>query len=193
MPVAVHGDLVAGRGDLARERRVRAHLLADEEERRRRAGAASVSSTAGVPSGVRAVVEGQRDASSRSSVHGRSRRRARPARTTGAAAGRSQSSPHAASASTSEAADGQRREREPGRRPRSPARRRSAAASSALRRRDLGEPERRNAALLRADVAAAPAVRDRRAAAHVRLEHGQPAGRVDERVGRGRATRSSAR
>ena len=33
------------------------------------------------------------------------------------------------------------------------------------------------------DVAAAPAVRDRRAAADVRLEHGEPSGRVDEGVG----------
>ena len=56
------------------------------------------------------------------------------------------------------------------------------AIEVALALDDLGDPVAAERRVVHADVAAAPAVRDRRAAAHIRLEHGQAAGRVDERV-----------
>ena len=59
------------------------------------------------------------------------------------------------------------------------------APELAARRRDLGEAEAAKRLVVAADVPASPAVRDRRAAAHQRLEHRQAAGRVHERVGGG--------
>ncbi len=61
---------------------------------------------------------------------------------------------------------------------------RSAEFSSALPRDDLGDAVAAERRVVDADVAAAPAVGDRRAAADVRLEHGEAAGRVHERVRR---------
>ena len=60
MPVAVQRDLMAGVGDLARERRVAQHLLADQEERRRHTLAREDLQHRRRALRVRAVVERQR-------------------------------------------------------------------------------------------------------------------------------------
>ena len=143
---------------------------------------ASTSSTAGVPCacGPSSNVSDDRDASTRRSSSSRSRepRHVRGERR------REPDHAHATSASTSDAAEGSAASARPGacRVTSAP---RSAPSSSLSQSDDLCDPVTPEGRVVRADVAAAPAVRDRRAAADVRLEHRQPAGRVDERVGRG--------
>jgi hypothetical protein len=61
VPVAVHGDLVPGGHDLARERGAPSHLLADEKERRGRSPFAQDLEDRGRPFPMRPVVERQGD------------------------------------------------------------------------------------------------------------------------------------
>ena len=182
MPVAVHRDLVTGGDDLARERRPLLDLLADEEERRRRAARARAprappaspahagpsSNVTATTAAVDAAVESQRGPRAAARAP---RAPARTSRLTRRARARARP-PRAA-----------RRARGPARAARSSAPR-SARSRSRSRADDLGDPVAPERRVVDADVPAAPAVGDRRAAAHVRLEHGQPAGRVDERVAR---------
>jgi hypothetical protein len=61
VPVAVHGDLVACRHDLARERRPEPYLLTDEEEGCSRTAALELVEHSGGAVEMRAVVERQCD------------------------------------------------------------------------------------------------------------------------------------
>ena len=124
MAVAVDADLVPGGGDLGRERRPALDLLADEVEGRPHAGARrAASSTAGVPSRMRAVVEGQREPAAarqaqrdpegrrerrarRARRRARTRRRARGSETDAALRRMQPRAAPSASARTNEAADG---------------------------------------------------------------------------------------
>ena len=201
MPVAVDADLVAGGGDLGRERPAAARPARRRGRTSRVAPArSSCSSTAGVPSRMRPVVEGERDPAAARQPAAGCRTAPRRGGTTGAAAGAhqaraapseratrpSRSMRRRRLASTNDAADGSVREARRRRAPPLERARRRAARSAAGVVGDLGEAEaaeRRGCAPR--TWPAPPAVRDRRAAAHHRLEHGQPAGRVDERVGGG--------
>ena len=199
MDVAVEADLVAGGSDLRGDRRPALDLLADEEERRRRACGDSASRTAGVPCGC--------GPSSKVSATpcGRPRRQGMPSRSaTRGASGSGAGQDHAAAAPAQPAATapatfsravlrtvasgeheggGRREVREARiRPPRALERALERAPELAARRHDLGEPEAAQRRVVATDVPASPPERDGRAAAHERLEHGQPAGRVNEHV-----------
>ena len=204
--IAVDADLVPRGGDLGRQRRPPLDLLADQIEGRAHAGAVELPEHGRRPLAMRAVVERQCDAAAARQAQ-RDPEGRREGRGDGRCGGRA---PCADGGSKKESATTHVPRLAP--RPRrAPATRltgssgnatavrpsSSAAAtasrSAARRRRDAREPEAREGAVVRADVTAPPAVRDRRAAAHQRLEHGQPAGRMDERIGRGEPVRHLVR
>jgi hypothetical protein len=62
MTMAVKRDLMSGSDDLGGEGRIAFHLLAGEEERRGHAEVGQSVKDRGRPLGVRAVIEGERDA-----------------------------------------------------------------------------------------------------------------------------------
>ncbi len=169
-----------GIDDRACQRRLGAHLLADQEEGRSRTVRGEQLEDRRRPVGVWPVIERQHDlrrldpaldvVGLRERGNDRRRRGHEPVEI------------HVASERTSDAADGSAARARPGAR-REPSTPRSAVPSSRSEPTTSAMPWRSNAALFARRCAATPAVGDRRAAAHVRLQHGQPAGRVDERVG----------
>ena len=190
MAVAVQRDLVAGRGDLGGQRRAALDLLADEEEGRPRRPARAPqhggrSLRCGPSSKVSAIARGRRAARDPRRDGGAGRGGGcRPGASARPASGEQPvgRSPRAHSRFDREHERGGRRERgkRRGREP-EPSARESARELAGVSG-DLRDPEAPERLVVRPDVPATPAVGDRRAAAHVRLEHRQPARRVDERV-----------